>query len=315
MNSDSRVIHDVKEQLAEAGLRANIVVRDLDSGREVSTSADAAMPLASVVKVPIALAVLNRNNEEMLDGAQQITIRPDEFRGDGPPGTSRFRHPAKIALDDLLMLAVSFSDNTATDALLDLVPPDQIQRELEQLGLHGIHIRHRLGALVQTPLESLPASDAHLVYDLARSGPGQSGGPGQAEEQGQSPSQGQEHRIWQLDVSQANIGTAAGLTDILQEVWRPVRTDPDVTAQLRSLMSGNIVRHRLAPDFSSDAMTWSSKTGTLLHLRHEIGVVEHADGQTIAVTVLSESSNPAAAQPAAEATLGAAARAMHDLLR
>ena len=40
-------------------------------------------------------------------------------------------------------------------------------------------------------------------------------------------------------------------------------------------------------------MTWSSKTGTLLHLRHEIGVVDHADGQSIAVAVLSESSDPA----------------------
>ena len=75
------------------------------------------------------------------------------------------------------------------------------------------------------------------------------------------------------------------------------------------------MRHRIAPDLMSDSAQWSSKTGTLLHLRHEIGVVDHADGQSIAVVVLSESSNPAAVQPAAEAALGAAARALHDLLR
>ncbi|MFD5745679.1 serine hydrolase, partial [Streptomyces massasporeus] len=45
----------------------------------------------------------------------------------------------------------------------------------------------------------------------------------------------------------------------------------------------------LAPDFSSDATVWSSKTGTLLNLRHETGVVEHADGQAFAVTALTES--------------------------
>nr|WP_245162134.1 serine hydrolase [Brevibacterium marinum] len=280
-------------------MSATIVVRDLDSGRELSTAADVIMPLASVVKVPIALALLNRIAAGALDGAQVVTIRPDRFEGDGPTGTSRFRHPAKLALEDLLMLSVSFSDNTATDALLDMVPPGEIQADLEQLGLHGIHIRHRLGALVKTPLESLPASDAHLAYDLARGG----------------PSRGEGHRIWQLDATRANIGTAAGLTDLLQELWRPARIDLTVASRLRSLLAGNIIRHRLAPEFSSDAMTWSSKTGTLLHLRHEIGVVDHADGRSIAVCVLSESSNPAAAQPAAEATLGAAARAMHDLLR
>ena len=90
---------------------------------------------------------------------------------------------------------------------------------------------------------------------------------------------------------------------------------PESAARLRELMSGNVVRHRLAPDLSSDAAMWSSKTGTLLHLRHEIGVVDHADGQSIAIVVLSESGNPASVQPAAEAALGAAARALHDLLR
>lgn len=299
MNSDARVIHDVKEQLTSAGLRANIVVRDLDNRREISTSADSAMPLASVVKVPIALAVLNRINDGTLDGAQTLTIRPDRFAGEGPTGASRFRHPAQIALEDLLMLSVSFSDNTATDALLDVVSPGEVHEDLQGLGLRDITIRHRLDALVQTPLESLPAADAHLAYDLART----------------SPSRGEGHRIWQLDVSRANTGTVGGLIDLMQEIWRPVHIDPTVASRLRSLMAGNIIRHRLAPDFASDAMTWSSKTGTLLHLRHEIGVVDHTDGQSIAVAVLSESSNPAAAQPAAEAELGAAARALHDLLR
>ena len=45
MTGDARVIHDVNTHLAAAGLRATIVVRDLDSGREVSTSADQAMPV------------------------------------------------------------------------------------------------------------------------------------------------------------------------------------------------------------------------------------------------------------------------------
>lgn len=67
---------------------------------------------------------------------------------------------------------------------------------------------------------------------------------------------------------------------------------------MRSLMAENMVRHRLAPDFSSDSSTWSSKTGTLLNLRHEVGVVEHDDGSRYAVAALTESRVPAAVQPA-----------------
>jgi beta-lactamase class A len=76
-----------------------------------------------------------------------------------------------------------------------------------------------------------------------------------------------------------------------------------------------VLRHRLAPDFSSDASLWSSKTGTLLNLRHEVGVVEHADGQTFAVAALTASRVPAHSQPGAEALMARVARRLRDHLR
>lgn len=294
-----RVIKAVGDELAEAGLRVRIIARDLDSHTEVALSPEGAVPLASLVKVPIALAVLNRICAGELAADEPIRVQPAGLDSASPTGAARFRHPARIAVEDLLTLAVCFSDNTAADALLDLVPTAEVQRDLDVLGLRDIDVRHRLDALVMTPLESLDPAEAHLAYDLART----------------RPPQGDGHRIWQLDVSRANVATARGLIDLLAEIWRPQRVDSDVAARLRDLMSGNVVRHRLAPDLMSDAAQWSSKTGTLLHLRHEIGVVDHADGQSIAIVVLSESSNPASVQPAAEAALGAAARALHDLLR
>ena len=73
--------------------------------------------------------------------------------------------------------------------------------------------------------------------------------------------------------------------------------------------------HRLAPDFTSDASTWASKTATLLNLRHEVGVVEHADGAAYAVAVLTSSHVPAASQPGAEALMAQVARELRDHLR
>ena len=281
LSERKKVVEAVGAELESAGLRARIIARDLGSNAEVALSPDGALPLASLVKVPIALAVLNRIKAGELAADEQIRVDPAVNSTASPIGAARFRHPARIAVEDLLTLAVCFSDNTAADALLDLVPAREVQRDLDELGLRGIDVRHRLDALVSTPLESLDRSEAHLAYDLART----------------RPPHGDGHRIWQLDVSRANSGTARGLMDLLSELWRPGRVDPGSAARLR------------------DSAQWSSKTGTLLHLRHEIGVVDHADGQSIAVVVLSESSNPAAVQPAAEAALGAAASALHDLLR
>jgi hypothetical protein len=83
-----------------------------------------------------------------------------------------------------------------------------------------------------------------------------------------------------------------------------------IAAETRALLGENLVRHRLAPDLSSDASKWSSKTGTLLNLRHEVGVVEHEDGSVFAVAALTESEVPAAIQPAAEAVMGEVARGL-----
>ena len=44
-------------------------------------------------------------------------------------------------------------------------------------------------------------------------------------------------------------------------------------------------------------------------------MVEHDDGSKFAVAALTESSVPAAIQPAAEAVMGQVARALHDRLR
>ncbi len=119
----------------------------------------------------------------------------------------------------------------------------------------------------------------------------------------------------QLDISRANTGTARAFADLMAGLWRPSTIEPSVAAKVRELMGLNMMRQRLTPDFISDLTRWSSKTGTLLNLRHEAGVVEHADGQTFAVVALTESQVPAVAQPGAEALMAQVARTLRDKLR
>jgi beta-lactamase class A len=207
---------------------------------------------------------------------------------------TRFRHPAVVAVDDLLYLAVSISDNTAGDALFDLTPPAVVHAELRRLGLDGISVRHRLADLTTTPAERFGPGEQHLAHELAvKSGTA----------------------IAQLDVTRANAGTARAYADLLSELWRPTMLNQATAARMRQLMADNIVRHRLSPDFTTDASRWSSKTGTLLNLRHEAGVVDHANGQSYAVVALTESTVPAATQPAAESLIARTARTLRDALR
>ncbi|MFD9053244.1 serine hydrolase [Streptomyces zaomyceticus] len=293
------LLSEVRQQLLDGGMRGCMLVQDLGTGAEIGIEADIQLPAASLIKVPLALATLERIRRGELDGSTPIEVAPGRVTSPGPTGLTRFRHPARIAIDDLLYLSTSLSDSQAADALFALTPPARVAELLREFGLHGISVRHTMGELSDTPVERFNAGQVHLAHALAID----------------AGTDGRGHRVPQLDTTRANTGSARAYVALLQALWTPSAIDPSVADCVRRLMGANLLRHRLAPDFSSDASTWSSKTGTLLNLRHEVGVVEHADGQSFAIAVLTESFVPASTQPGAEALMAQAARALRDHLR
>ena len=296
MNAGS-VVRELRGELAAAGLSGSFLVRDLDSGAEASIDADAQYPVASVVKVPLAVAVQERVARGELDPAQRLEVQPEASVG--PTGLSRFRFPAVVAVDDLVYLSLCLSDNSATEALFGLVPPEEVAAELQRLGVAGFSVRHGIRDVGETPAHRLGPQYAHLGVAMAIG----------------AQTEGRGSRVRQLDVTLANAASARACADLLEALWRPSKAAPEAAARVRDLMGANMLRQRLAPDFESDASAWSSKTGTVLNLRHEMGVVDHAGGGSLAVVALTESRVAAVHQPAAEAVIGRVARELHDLVR
>lgn len=248
-------------------MRGSFLVRDLGTGSELAIDADRELPVASLVKVPLAAATLERIRRGELDGATRLDVAPGGVTTPGPTGLARFRHPARIAVDDLLYLATAISDESAADALFALTPPPEVTRMLRTWGIPGIVARHAVGELSSTPAERLDDHEVHLAHSLAFG----------------ATTAGRGHPIPQLDITRASSGTARAFVALLTALWTPSPIPATVAARVRELMGANLIRQRLSPDFSSDATTWSSKTGTLLNLRHEVGVVEHSDGRAYAV--------------------------------
>jgi beta-lactamase class A len=294
-----RILRELREALNDGGLRGSFLVRDLDTGDELGIDADTEFPIASLIKLPLAIATLERVARGELDPATPIEVTPGRITTPGPTGLSRFRHPATIALDDLLYLSTAISDSSAADALFALTPPTAVAAELRRLGHAGIAVRHLTSDLSHTPVERFEPAEAHLAHTLAIT----------------ASTNGDGHPVPQLDISRANTGSARAFVNLLAALWRPTTIHPEVATRVRELMANNLLRQRLTPDFTSDASRWSSKTGTLLNLRHEVGVVEHADGQTFAVAALTQSRVPAVAQPGAEALMSQVARTLRDELR
>ena len=293
------LLRTIREQLEDADLLGSFLVRDLRTGEEIGIEPDVEFAAASLVKVPLAVVTLDRIRKGELDGSEELPVRPGVDVVRGAVGIGQFRHPVRVALEDLVYLSVVISDNSAADMLFARTPPADVATALQSFGLHGIRVRHTLGDLMETPQEQLPPEDAHLAHMLAI----------------QAGTAGRGHSVPQLDVTRANAGSARAYVNLLEALWLPSAIPETVTGRVRELMASNMHRQRLTPDFDADASPWAAKTGSLLNLRHEIGVVEHSDGQLFAVAALTESRVPALVQPETEALMGQIARRLRDQLR
>lgn len=301
MTSTARLLREVESDLAGAGLRASLVVRHLDRGDELGWGLEVEWPLASLAKVHHAVGVLSAlRSTRSLEAGQRVVLPPGRGAVPASVGAGQLEHEVTVSALDALYLSVSLSDTTAADALLELVPWDEAAPLLRDLGLCATHLRAGFGELTRTPAEQMPEHPdlAHVVAASASLGAGG-------------------HRVGALDVASTNTGTARDLATLLAGLWArtPGPLHADDAGRLRRLLGANVHRQRLWPEFASPATTWASKTGTLLHLRHEAGVVEHDDGDRLAVVVLTASSSPAATQPYAEFVMAQAARRVHDHVR
>ncbi|MDX2591572.1 class A beta-lactamase-related serine hydrolase [Streptomyces sp. WI03-4A] len=278
------------------GVRGSFLARDIDTGEQLGFDAEEPVPLASVVKVPLALVVLDLIADGGLDPALPVTVDP-ATSSVGPTGVAAFRHPVTVAVGDLLLLMLSVSDNAAADALFDQVPVADVDARLRAWGCAGIRVRHRMNHMYECAAGAA-GNDFSLALELAV----------RDERAGR-------HTIETLDPAHANLGTAAALVTLLQRVWRDEVAHPRATAELRRLMGHQVFTQRLASELRVDSLRLSGKTGTFLHLRHEIGVIEAYSGARVAVAALTRADRRAAQAPDIDLAIGIAARQAFEALR
>ncbi len=291
------VAEAIASEWERVGVSGHLLARNIDTGEELGFDVDGLVPLASVIKVPIALAVLQLIAQGELDAGEQVTVDPTA-KSLGPTGVAAFRYPVRLAIGDLVLQMLAVSDNAAADALLDRVGIDRVSDILEGWECPGIRMRHGMHRMYECAAGAA-GGDFALALDLAI----------QSDETGR-------HAIETLDPAYGNVGSARALVDFLERVWVDRIAEPAATAELRRLMSMQVFTHRLSSDLRADSVRVSAKTGTFLHLRHEIGVIESAGGAArVAVAALTRSSRRATIAPDIDLAIGAAGRGAFEALR
>ena len=284
---------DLPGLFAAADVEGWLHARDLATGTQVAHAPDDLVVMASVFKVPVLLELHRQGHEGRLDLTEPVLV-PVEGRSLGPFGISVMRDPLRMSLRDLAWLMMGISDNAATDVICDAVGIDRVNALLQELGLRSTVLVGACRDLFRTMAEDA-ADVGGLEADLT--------------------DLAVVDRLRVLDPPATTHTTARDITELLSLIWTDRAGSPEVCAEVRQTLATQVWPHRLAAGFPEDSVTTSGKTGTLPRWRNEVGVVEFADGGRYAVAVFTRSSSASRKNPAADAVIGAAARAAVEELR
>lgn len=113
-----------------------VFLKDLNTGEEISHRAQENWYLASTVKIPIAIVVLQDVDSGKIALDQIVQIQPEDYvDGNGP--LNSLKAGTSVTIRYLIEQMLTLSDNTASDILIDLVGLDRINALIHSISPTG----------------------------------------------------------------------------------------------------------------------------------------------------------------------------------
>lgn len=111
-----------------------VAVKNLRTGESFRYCADEVMPTASLIKFPVMIEVYRQAASGKIDLDTRLTLRnEDKVPGSGVL-TSHFTAGTSFPLRDAVRLMIAFSDNTATNLVLDAIGIGATAATMESMG-------------------------------------------------------------------------------------------------------------------------------------------------------------------------------------
>ena len=134
---------ELEERLESMPGNISFYYRNLATGEEFSYRDGEKLMAASVIKLYVMAAAFARIADGRLDPEQMIVTG----RADFVPscGAVAYLHEGlQVTVLDLITLMIIFSNNTATNILIDLIGIDEINEEIRRLGFRDTWLRRKM---------------------------------------------------------------------------------------------------------------------------------------------------------------------------
>ncbi len=148
----STVTIDQRVQSAIQGFpgTVSLYAKNLDTGASYELRADAPVPTASTIKLPIMVELFAEAAEGKLDWTQKLELT-DQDKVSGTGVLTELSAGDLLPIRDLMHLMIVVSDNTATNLILDRIGGNAVNQRMAQLGLTQTAVMRKI---MQTKPES-----------------------------------------------------------------------------------------------------------------------------------------------------------------
>lgn len=134
---------EIEGRLKEIPGSVSFYYRNLVTGETFDYRAEEKMMAASVIKLYIMADAFGRISRGELNPNQMITMKREDYVPSC--GAVAYMHEGlQVTVMDLITLMIIFSDNTATNVLIDLLGMDGINKGIRELGFEDAWLRRKM---------------------------------------------------------------------------------------------------------------------------------------------------------------------------
>jgi beta-lactamase class A len=166
------VLSETQQQIEDYHGVAGLYVWDLEGDYGYGLRPDEEFFTASIIKVPVMVAVYRKVDEGELDFAQEIEIKEEDWAA-GAGWLQWEKAGTKQTVGDLLLLMMTQSDNVATNALVRTVGgPDHVNEVARSMGAEDTLVYQKVsserGAVPSLDNRSTPRDMVAMMRQIAQ---------------------------------------------------------------------------------------------------------------------------------------------------
>lgn len=121
-----------------------VAIKDLTTGEEISIDDQLVFPTGSSIKIPVLIELQKQASAGKYKLTDQRWVERSTKVGGSGVVVNFGDHTSQLSLNDLAVLMIVLSDNTATNMLIDQVGMANVNRTMDELGLRQIRLKRKM---------------------------------------------------------------------------------------------------------------------------------------------------------------------------